>query len=422
MPFYTEAFDRAWASHNKINGYGADLPEEVGGKMRYAKGHLGHTFYALVPPKKYFQEHPEYFSLVKGKRVGDRGQICLTNPDVLRISIAEIERWLLEEPGADIISITQNDWEDWCECPSCQALDEREGSHAASVLNFVNAIADSFADKYPGKLFDTFAYTYTQKPPKSLPVRDNVIIRICHMQPSCDAHPLEDCELNADYVQNLRDWRKKGAKMYAWHYVTNFSHYLMPFPNFNAIKKDIQFYRNQGVSGLFCQGDSQEGGGGEWAELRSYVLAKLLWNPTIDVDAVIDDFMQGVYGSASGPIRAYFDMMHAAVIPTDQHFNLFSNVDEMGFLTSERLEKAHSLFEEAENLVTDDPVILSRVKKAHLPIYYADLWFQGQEQIQNQTPIDKSMLNTFKAIVSENGIIYQSERSDLSSFSTNPLR
>ena len=416
MPFYTEALDRTWATHNKINGYGADLPPDVGGKVKYAGGRLGHTFYSLVPPKKYFQDHPEYFSLVKGKRVKDRGQLCLTHPDVLKISIREIERWLKDDPEASIVSITQNDWEDWCECERCKALDEKEESHSATIVNFVNAIADSLSGKYPDIYFDTFAYTYSQKPPKTLTVRDNVIIRICHMNPCCDAHPLTDCDRNTDYVNHLRTWRRRGGKMYAWHYVTDFNHYLMPLPNFNALKKDILFYYKEGVSGVFCQGDSHPGGGGEWAELRSYVLAKLLWDPTIDVDEVIDDFMQGVYGKAAAPIRQYFNMLHKIVTDPEMHFDLYSHPDEVGYLSPEILQKAHDYFDTAEKLVAGDPETLSRVKKARLPVYYADLWFQGQRQILAQEMINQVMLAEFKDIVTKNGVIAQSGQSTIISF------
>jgi hypothetical protein len=416
MTFFTEAFDRTWATHNKINGYGADLPSNVGGKVKYAKGHLGHTFYALVPPEKYFKTHPEYFSLVNGKRASERGQICLTNPDVLKVAIKEIEEWIKQDPDANIVSITQNDWEGWCECENCKALDEKEKSHSGTVVAFVNAIAEAFADKYPDKLFDTFAYTYTQKPPKNLTVRDNVIIRLCHMQPSCDAHALTECERNADYVDHLRGWSEKGGKMYVWHYVTDFSHYLLPFPNFNAIRKDIPFYYKEGVDGLFCQGATPENGGAENAELRSYVLAKMLWDPSVNVVEIINDFLQGVYGKAAGPIRDYFNMMHKITEKPGIHFNLFSNPDDGGYLTPDVIKKAHEYFYKAEKRAENIPETLARVQKAHLPVYYADLWFQRQNQIHSQEPVDQDMLATFKELVAKNGIINQSERSKMTSF------
>ncbi len=416
MPFYSEALDRTWASHNKINGYKADLPPEVGGKVKYAKEYLGHTFYQLVPPEKYFDKHPEYFSLVNGKRIKDRGQICLTNPDVLKIAIKEIERWLDEDPEANIVSITQNDWEGWCECDKCRLIDEKEESHSGTVVAFVNAIADSLGPKYPNVFFDTFAYTYTQKPPKSLQVRKNVIIRLCHMQPSCDSHPLTECDRNAKYVDYLRGWLHKGGKVYAWHYVTDFSHYLLPFPNFNAIRKDIPFYYKEGIAGVFCQGDAADGGGGEWAELRSYVLAKLLWNPNVNADDVIDDFLRGVYGKAAGPIRKYFDMLHKIVRKPDMHFNLFSEPDQVNYLTPDVIKKSHEYFAQAEKLVADDSIKLAKVKLAHLPVYYADLWFQAQKQINTGKSVDPKMVETFRDIIAENGIKHHCERAGIEAF------
>ena len=414
--YYTEAQDRYWATHNKVNSSSADLPEEVGGRIAYANGHFVHTFYQLLPPEKYFRRHPEYFSLVNGKRVGERGQLCLTNPDVLRIAIREVEKWIKENPDARIVSISQNDWEGYCECENCRQIDEQEGSHAATVVRFVNAIADALGKKYPHIYFDTLAYTYTQTPPKTLRARDNVIIRLCHMAPSCDSHPLATCPLNADYVRDLQGWRQKAKNIYVWHYVTNFHGYLIPFPNFNAIRQDIPFYQQNGVKGIFCQGNSARGGGGEFAELRSFVLAKLLWDPTIDVDAVIDDFMSGVYGRAAEPIRAYFDFLHKLAAQPDMHFDLFTDPDKLGYLTPKTLAKAHDYFGRAEALVADQPSVLARVRLAHLPVYTADLWFQGQAHMNRDADIDATTLATFKQIVEDNGIQYYREGGTIEAF------
>jgi len=410
-PFFTEAFDRYWALHNKVNGSFADLPVEVGGKVGYS--HFVHTFYSLVPPEKYFTSHPAYFSLIKGKRVGERAQLCLTNPEVVQIAIKEVERWIKDNPEAKIFSISQNDWEGFCECDSCRALDEREGSHSATVVAFVNAIADALGEKYPDKYFDTLAYTYTQNPPKTLRARDNVIIRLCHMAPSCDSHPLADCEHNAKYVADLQAWRQKADRIFVWHYVTNFHHYLMPFPNFNAIREDIPFYHKMGVSGIFCQGNSS--GGGEMAELRSYVLAKLLWDPTVNVDEVIDDFLQGVYGKAWRPIRRYFDMMHEIARKSEMHFHLYSDPD-IGYLTPEVLQKAEGYFAKAEKLVADDPATFARVRLAHLPIYYAELWFQARRQMDSDQAVDPALADKFKQIVAENHIQSHCEGAPISGF------
>jgi hypothetical protein len=108
-PFFTEAFDRDWAARNRTNGNSSRLDASTGGKVEYFP--FVHSFYQLVPPGKYFQEHPEYYSLIDGKRRVERGQLCLTNPDVLRIAVAQVREWIREHPTARIFSVSQNDWE-----------------------------------------------------------------------------------------------------------------------------------------------------------------------------------------------------------------------------------------------------------------------------------------------------------------------
>ena len=52
-----------------------------------------HSFDGLVPPELY-AEHPEYFPLIDGKRKGGYVQRCLTNPDVLKMSIERVRQWI----------------------------------------------------------------------------------------------------------------------------------------------------------------------------------------------------------------------------------------------------------------------------------------------------------------------------------------
>ena len=51
----------------------------------------------------------------------------------------------------------------------------------------------------------------------------------------------------------------------------------------------------------------------EFSELRTYLIAKLLWNPDCDIDSVMNDFLYGYYGPAAAHIRAYIDTMHDAL-------------------------------------------------------------------------------------------------------------
>ena len=374
-PFFTEAFDKDWAARNKTNGDHSQLDESTGGKVQYYP--FVHSFYAMIPPEKYFKDHPEYFSLIDGKRRVERGQLCLTNPEVLRLGIEAVERWIREHPEATILSVSQNDWEGWCECENCRRVEQEEGGeHSGPVLRYVNALAAEIGKRHPDKLIDTLAYWYTENPPAKARPRPNVRIRLCPIG-ACEAHPYEKCERNAYFMRNLRAWSKITSQLYIWHYNTNFSHYLMPFPDFDELIADIPMYKRHGVVGLFMQGAYPPNGGGENAELRSYVMARLLWDTNADARAAIDEFHEAFYGKAARPMRAYFDLLHEQV-RGGQHIWIFT----VPSYSPAFLRQARELFRQAEEAAAGDQAVLQRVRKARLSIDYVDLLNARQFEVR----------------------------------------
>jgi hypothetical protein len=372
-PYFTEALDRDWAARNKMNGSFVQLDESTGGKVIYYP--FVHTFYELLPPNKYFKDHPEYFALVDGKRRGENAQLCLTNPDVLRLSIETVLEWIKQHPEATIYSVSQNDSAGWCECDACRRVEQEEGgAHSGPILRFVNAVAAVVEKKYPEKLIDTLAYWYSEEAPLKVRPRPNVRIRLCPIG-ACEAHSYERCKDDAYFMKNLRAWSKITNQLYIWHYVTNFSHYLMPFPDFDELAADIPMYRRNGVVGIFLEGDYAEGGGGENAELRSYVMARLLWDTSVDMNQTVDEFLAAYYGKAAQLMRAYFDLLQRQVRPAPEgegrHMWIYTNPGAP-YLSEEFLAKARSLFRQAE-AASDDDATLRRVRKARLSIDYVEL-------------------------------------------------
>ena len=161
---FWEAFDKDWAARNKLNGSSMDLDESTGGKVGYYP--FVHTSYLILPPDKYFKDHPEYYALVEGKRRSEGAQLCLTNSNVLRLTIKTVLEWIEQHPEASIYSVSQNDCEGWCECENCRRVEQEEGgAHSGPILRFVNAVAAGVAKKHPEKLIDTLAYWYSEAPP-----------------------------------------------------------------------------------------------------------------------------------------------------------------------------------------------------------------------------------------------------------------
>jgi len=356
----------------KVNGFRANLDASTGGQVKYHP--FVHTFEQIVP-RELFDTHPEYFPLIDGKRAGGHVQRCLTHPDVLRLAIEQVRRWFTERPDAMITSVSQNDArEDFCRCPECTAIADRYGGKQSGLyLWFVNQVAEAIEAEFPDKLIDTLAYRFTESPPQGIVPHPNVRVRLCPIL-CCEIHPYEECrhKNNVAFMENLQGWGRLTNSLYIWHYCTNFSHYLAPFPDFQQFPASVRLYRRTGVKGIFFQGAYAEGGGGSDAELRAYVMARLLWNPDEDADALVTEWMQGVYGPAAEPMRRWFDLMHEQGRDPDKHLGIYDPPDERLF-SDEVLAEGDRLFDKAERLVQGDEAAARYVEKSRLWLRYVKL-------------------------------------------------
>ena len=356
-----------------------------------------HSLDALIP-RALYKEHPDYFPLINGVRRDGYVQRCLSNPEVVALAKKQVRQWLKEHPEATIISVSQNDARSYCQCPRCKALDDAEGTPAASLLQFVNAIAEDIEQDYPNVRIDTLAYQYTRKAPKTLRPRPNVIIRLCSIE-CCFAHPLDGCQSveNRSFVEDIRAWQPIAPRLYVWDYTTNFSHYLQPFPNFAVLQANVRFFAQHGVKGLFEEGNYNSGGQGELEPLRAYLLAKLLWNPDADVPALTDEFLRGYYGKAAGKMQEYLTLLQQQVNKPEVHAHIFDNVHR-SYLNSEFLQKADGVLAAAEARADTDAIRL-RVQTAQLPIWYVQLTTN-----RLAAPEQATLLHRFLTIARQAGI------------------
>lgn len=392
--FYFDAFDPEWAARNRINGAMGPRPQPGGLEMYWGV----HTFYPLVPPSEFFAAHPEYYSLIDGRRTADRAQLCLTNKDVLDIVTERLLRVMREHPEYLIYDVSQNDWHGACQCDDCQAIARRESSESGPVLWFVNQVAERVEKEFPDKFVGTLAYQYTRRPPKTLRPRANVVIRLCSIE-CCFAHDFASCPENADFLADLRDWAAIAPRLYIWDYVVNFSHYVMPYPNFRVLAPNLRMFRDHNAVGVMEQAAYQSRGG-EFAELRAWVLAKLLWDPDQDVNLLIDDFMYGYYGRAGQFVRAYFDLLHAQITP-DTHIHLGLQADDKLF-TDEFVRRADEMFDAAET-VADNEEIRRRVEMARLPLMYLECKRDPQRAVYDGT------YDRFRAIAERESVTHYAE-------------
>lgn len=357
-PFWFSGYDADWAARNATNGQNTRLDERHGGKVEYAGGFV-HTFYPLVPPDPYFRLHPEWFSLIGGKRTTQNAQLCTTDPALRDFVVERVRERLRANPSASIVSVSQNDCFGPCQCERCQALAQAEGSEAAPVLALANYVAERIEREFPTVAVDTLAYQYTRKAPKTLRPRPNVIVRLCSIE--CNfAQPLTHPS-NASFANDVRDWSRLTDRLYIWNYGTNFANYPQPFPDYFVIGPNERFFRANGVRGIFEEGNGQSNGS-DFAEMRSWVEGQLLWDPSRDDKALIDEFLRGYYGPAARPIRKTLDLF--ANVPDARIYD----PPMRPYLSFEPMRKAEAFWQEAERRVKDRPDLLWRVRQGHLAV------------------------------------------------------
>ena len=397
-PFWFDAFDGDWAVRNKSNGNSERLDKKRGGKHVY-QGFV-HTFYPLIPPGKYFKDHPEWFSEINGKRTTDHAQLCLTNEQMRKELVKNLKERLRANPAATIASVSQNDWHRNCQCRSCAAVEKAEGSPAGLMIRFVNAVAEDIEKEFPNVAISTLAYQYTRKPPKHVRPRHNVIVRLCSIECSF-SRPLAD-ERNKAFRDDILGWSKMCKRLYIWDYTTNFRHYVMPHPNLRVLGPNVKFFAEHNVKGIFEQG-AYTTYGAEMAELRAWVLAKLLWDPSRDGQKLIDEFIDGYYGAAGPHIKEYLKVTHDAVEAGGDWLGCFS-AHTAKFLSFDTLSRGWKHLEAAETAVEDAPELRFRVQVVQLPVMYAFMmrWDQMRQDAKaagTDWPMRESIRTTFERFV-----------------------
>lgn len=303
--------DSEYAHANSLNSTYPFTPAQ-GGKIDFISWG-GHTLTReFCAADEYYDEHPEYFALHDGKRVSD--QLCLSNEDTFNIVMEEVLEVLRSkhDPTQDLqlVSITQADNNNYCECEKCAAVDNENGSHAGQVITFVNRIAQRVKDEgYKNVAIDTFAYQWSRNVPSKIKPLDNVVVRLCSIE-CCFAHTIDSgCSENAAFMKDLAGWSEICDRLYIWDYVNNYSETFQPFPNFKVLQRNVQIFYENGAKGLYEEGNYyMDICDGEFYELRSYLLTKLMENPyREDYDELMLNYLNTVYGKGGKYLKEYID-------------------------------------------------------------------------------------------------------------------
>jgi len=310
----------------------------------------------LVPEEKYQESNPEYFC---------GGQLDFTNPEVIEIAKLNIDRILSKNRDLENLHllISTNDTAFYCNEGRSRERIEESGSPSAPYLDFVVQIADSMKDKYPDVKFLALAYLWSRKPPevyRKLPDNVGVFYSLIDADLSI---PLT-VRSNTRFLNEINRWGEISDYIFIWHYITNFSNYLIPFPNIYQIADDIKtLSKIPQVKGIFLQG-AYNTYGSDLSDLKLYVFSKLLWNPDLNIDELIKDFTSHYYGNTGKFVEAYINATYSYMKEQSISLKVKTNPD---YFDKDFLKKMYSLLSFGEEN-TENEKIRERVEKIKVGI------------------------------------------------------
>ena len=195
-------------------------------------------------------------------------------------------------------------------------------------------------------------------------------------------------------MKDLEDWSKLTKNIYIWDYIVNYSNYMAPFPNFNVLGPNLKTFAEHGAVEVY---EEAQGGslGNAFEEMKCWVLAQLMWNPDLDTDELVSQFVNDYYGDAAADILDYYNLCHA-LITEDTHMRCSSAPTKTPF-TDAFVEKAYKVLNRALGKANNE-ITRERVLKVMLQPMALECARQPQKFYEDgKWPWFKSQLLKYKS-------------------------
>jgi len=300
---------REWMARNFINIHRhAARAEEK--RMGFYSMWSSHN--ARVRDKAVFDEHPEYFAEVKGKRY--RENICFSNPGVLEYVAESMAEYLRKRPYLDLLSIFPSDNQTYCRCEECAKVDV-----STAWFGFYNRLTDVLKQEFPKLRFATIAYQGYRDVPTCQIRNSDFVEYASYMR--CNVHSFghPDCKLNKGVAAAFREWKATGLPIgnYAYEYDI-FSKNRRFSPFLSMIDDAIKTGKKLGHVSMITEIPLSPKHGPDVLvnnvqnRLSIYLYARLLWDPDQRMTDILRDWCETAFGKAADPMYDYYLAMDRA--------------------------------------------------------------------------------------------------------------
>ncbi len=360
-----EAENKVWRARNLLNGesHGPSFRPTPTGIDAFDRSWMarggGASFHELLPPERYGVLNPGWY-------LG--GQVAMMNPAMREAMAAEIVRRMRELPDWRNVwfAVKDMDW-GWDMDPASRAFAEAHGGMpSAPRLDMMIDIAERVRRELPGARLAFNAYHWSFAPPEGMTVPDHLLV--FPMTIHSDYRTALNEGDNAELGRHLEGWNRIARHVLVWDHVVNYAGFIQPTPNLRAVARSIRWLAGlENVEGYFAEA-AWNTPAADFANLRHWLIARLLWNPEEDVEALLVDFTDGYYGPAGAKLRAYIDLSEAAAARAGLRLTEKLPVGAADFDLA-FVEAADRLLEEAAALVAGTE-FEARVREARMPLDY----------------------------------------------------
>lgn len=300
------------------------------------------------------------------------------------------DTWLLNTDDVSMASFSQNDGWLPCETPASDAIVAQEGGYAGVLMRFVNDAAADMAGDHPDLAIHTLAYHYSVRAPSLTVPHSNVVVELVTAaeaivpqgtpggEPSWSV-PLDHAR-NRWFYDEIVAWSQISPRLHIWEYATAFQDPYVPIPNLRVLAPNKAIYAAQGVKGVQSEGWSF-GMGTDMAEIRSWMIAKLYWDPTLDGQSLIETFCNGYYGAAGPNVIAYINLLHNDAEARGEWLPQGTG-PHSPYLSYDTMNQSWNHLAAGETAVLSDPELLKRIRVAQIPILYifVNRWYEFRDR------------------------------------------
>ena len=360
------------------------------------------------------EAHPEWFAL--GEDGSRTNQLCTTHPHVIAMAIQRAREYFDAHPEAIMFSLSPNDNGHFCQCERCRALDEAlgvtgiessTGTFTDRLVYFCNQVAEGLQQTHPDKHLAFYAYISHTDPPRSVRPHPMLIPVICHTPwDFCAHHAIDDpaCTRNRRFAEIVQGWAALSSKVYIYDYYTHY-HWFGPYGLVHTIRRDLPWLRANGVVGF-----TNEAHGNWWTQpLNNYLPCRLAWDIEANVDAVVNDYYQHMFGPAARPITAYNQLFEDLMqnVPYDRD-------GERAFIqhvTPDVLARSDALITEAETIAAQAAMAPDdlRMLRLRLKKVRAGYRFMVAQAAYLQGDVDPAAVAAGEDVVSLDALLDQME-------------